>query len=72
MYIYRVYPAMFKTTAKLSEENRNKSCSFSFQWRPLSNPRLYCYHFLPSLYMNQVPEKLWLGQWLHITNIYPL
>jgi len=24
---------------------------------------LYCYSFLPSLYMIQVPEKLYLGQW---------
>ena len=28
-------------------------------WRPC----LYCYHFLPSLNMNQVPEKQYLGQW---------
>jgi hypothetical protein len=44
-----------------SEENPvyiNKHLSNSFVWCPLWRQRLYCYHFLPPLNMNQVPEKL--------------
>jgi hypothetical protein len=48
-----------KTTDKLSEKSRNKRHSNSFQWCPLSRQYLYCYHFLLSIYMNQVPEKLY-------------
>ena len=40
-----------KTAAKLSE----KEC-------PLPRPRLYGDRFLPSVYMNQVPEKLYFVQ----------
>jgi hypothetical protein len=36
-------------------------------WRPC----LYCYHFLPSLNMNQVPEKQYLGQWtIYSKNVF--
>ena len=49
---------MSKTTAKLSEKSRNKRRSDRFQWCPLSHLHLHCYRFLPSLYLNQVPENL--------------
>jgi hypothetical protein len=35
-----------KSTAKLSEKSRNRGSSNSFQWCPLSRPRLKCYFFL--------------------------
>ena len=43
MYKWCVYPAMSnspKVTAKLSEKSRNRGSSNSFQWYPLSRPRL--------------------------------
>jgi len=43
-----------------------------FWWCPLCSPYLYCYRFLPSLNVNQVPEKLYLGQWWYITKQYPV
>ena len=49
----------FKTTAKLSEKSRNKYHSNHFQQCSLSCPCLYCYCFLPLLYMNQVPVILY-------------
>ena len=52
---------MSKTNAKLSEKSRNKRHSDWFKWCPLSHLHLYCYRFLPSLYLNQVPENLSIG-----------
>ena len=52
-----------KETVKLSKKSRNKRCSYRFWLCPLWSPRLSfykqksCYCFLPSLNMNQVPEK---------------
>jgi hypothetical protein len=40
------------------------------KWWHMWNPRLYCYRFLLLLNMKQVPEKLCLGQWPYIANIY--
>ena len=62
-----------KTTAKLYKESRNRCCSNCFWWYPLWRRCLYCYcFFLPSLNMNYVPEKLYIGQWPCIANIYPV
>ena len=52
-----------KTIVKFSEKSRNKSRSNRFLWCPLSRPCLYCFSFLPLLNMNQVPEKVYVGQW---------
>jgi hypothetical protein len=49
-----------KTIAKLSENNWNKRRSKCFQRRHLWRQHLYCYHFFLSLYMNKVPEMLYL------------
>ena len=38
-----------------------------FWFCPQSRSRLHCYRFLPSLNMNQVPEKISLGHWPYIT-----
>ena len=38
----------------------NKRCSYRFQWCQLWCQHLYCYHFFLSLYMNQVPEMVYL------------
>jgi hypothetical protein len=47
-----------KTNAKLSKESRSKSRSNRFIFIVSSvNPRLYCYGFLPSLNMSEVPEN---------------
>ena len=56
-----------KTTAKLSKKSRNKRLSNSIWWCPLCSLCLYCYRSLPLLNINQVPEKLYLGQWLYMT-----
>ena len=55
-----------KTTAKTS---RHKCRSNSFWWLSLWSLCLYCYCFLASPYINQVPEKLYLGHWPYVTNI---
>jgi hypothetical protein len=49
---------MSKTTFKLSET----SAVLIVFACPLQRPHLYCYPFLPSLYMNLVPEKLYFDQ----------
>jgi hypothetical protein len=51
-----------KTIVKFSEKSRNKRRSNRFLWCPLSRPCLYCFSFLPSLNMNRVPEKVYVGQ----------
>ena len=51
---------------------RNKCCSYRIQWCSLLHSCLYCYCFLQSLYMNQVPAKLYFGQRPYITKIYPV
>jgi len=54
---------MSKTTAKLSENKRSMRCSNCFQWYPPWSAGLwYCNCFLPSFYINQLPEKLYI--WL--------
>jgi hypothetical protein len=61
----------FKTRAKLSENSWKKRHYNIFQGCPLCSPHLYCYHFLLSLYMNQVPErKALLGTWWNNTEVY--
>ena len=40
-----------------------------FRCCPLWHLHLYCYQFLPLLSLNQVSEKLYLGQWLYIACI---
>ena len=54
---------------KLSENSWNKCRSNRFQWCPLWSRCLYWYHFLLLLYMNLVPEKLYLGQWPYSKNL---
>jgi len=61
-----------KITAKLSKKSRNKHPLNCFWWCPLWSLCLYCYHFVPLLSMNQVPEKLYLGQWSYIRKNYPV
>ena len=56
---------MSKKTAKLTEICKRRSDRF--QLCPLWSPRLYCYRFLSSLNMNQVPAKL-SCQWSYIKN----
>jgi hypothetical protein len=47
-----------KTTAQIvKKEQKQVTCNF------FTVSFLNCYRFLPSLNMNQVPEKLYLGQW---------
>ena len=63
MYVHCVYPAIsksHKTTTKLSENNWNKPRSDRFNWRYLRGSGLYCYRFFLSLYLNPVPEMLYL------------
>jgi hypothetical protein len=57
----------FKTTAILSQKIRNKGTSDRFQWCSLQRS-----HFTllpPSIYINQVPEKLYFGQWVIIIKL---
>jgi hypothetical protein len=64
--LYLFWPVTYKSTKQLPnciDENRDKRRSNRLQCYPLSRPHLYCYCFLLSLYMNQVPEKLYFGQW---------
>ena len=61
-----------KTTAKLSENGWNKRHCNSFQRCHLWRQHLYCYHFFLLLNRNQVPEKLYFGQWPYIAKIYPV
>jgi hypothetical protein len=73
--VYCVYPAMPKSPKQLSnclKRAENNRLSNRFQWCHLPFPRVYCYHFLPSLYMNQIPEKLYFGQWPYTTNNYAI
>ena len=42
---------------KVQNKSRNNACSNWLQCCPLSRPHLYCCHFFPLLYMNQVPES---------------
>jgi len=59
--MYCVYPAMSKTNAELSKKSRNKHHSNCFQEWPLSH--IHTYTITVHSYMNQVPEKRYLGQW---------
>ena len=45
-------------------------CRVSFNIFILQNYHLYCFRFLPLLYMKLVPEKLYLCQRLCMTKIY--
>ena len=76
-YIYRQYTYIVfilqctknrKRTIKLPENSRKKRRSNSFLCWPLPHPRLYCRHFLPSFYINRVPERLYFIQWPYIAN----
>ena len=48
---------------------RNRRHSNTFQWCPLWGLR-YTVNDLMLLYIVQVPENLYFGQWPYITNIY--
>jgi hypothetical protein len=52
-----------KTTCKLSKKSRNKRSSNRFLIVSSEKSALILLPFLPLLYMNQVPEKLYFGQW---------
>ena len=54
--------------AKLSKMCRNKSRFYRFWCCHLWNLRLFCYSFLPSLKMDQIAAKCYLGQWQYKTN----
>jgi hypothetical protein len=73
MFEYCVYPTMSKNPKQLPNYLKRAETSdflFIFLWGPLWSLCLYCYHFLLSLYMNQVPEKLYFVQWPYITKTY--
>ena len=59
MYIYCVYHAMSKSPKQFP--NRLKIAQTSFVLT-IVNGVFYHVHYYPSLYMNQVPIKLYLGQ----------
>ena len=59
----------FKTTANLPENIRNKRHSKRLPWCRLSRLPLYWYSFFSLLNMNQVPEKLYFGEWSYTTKI---
>ena len=54
------------------EKNRNIHHSNCSQGCLLSRPYLYYYLFYSSLYMIQVPEKLYFGWWPYIKKMYPV
>jgi hypothetical protein len=49
------------------KKSRNKCRSYRVLMGSSWSPDLYCSRFLPSDNMNQVPEKIYLGQWSCIT-----
>jgi hypothetical protein len=74
MYVYCVYPAISKSPKHLSNclnraETNDVEIIFDGVLCDVCTYTLYCFCFLPSLNMNQVPEKLYLGQWLYKKNL---
>ena len=69
MYVYCGYPAMSEIPKQLTNclKRTHKFRSNHFRWCSLWSLCLYCYHFLLSLYMNEVPVKTLLGPWLNNT-----
>ena len=74
LYIYCVYPAMSKSPKQ--EPSCLKIAETSiiiifFKGVLYAVHHLYCYDFLLSLYMNQIPErKALLGTWRNNTEVY--
>ena len=75
IFTYNVYILCLSCNVKMSKQLLNylKKALFQyFQWCPLPCLHLYCYRFLSSHYINQVPEKLYFGQWPYIAKIDPV
>ena len=61
---------MSKTTANFPENIRSKRHSNRLPWCHLSRSHLYWYSFFSLLNMNQIPEKLYFGEWSYATQIF--